>query len=75
MTKKEIKKIIDAVISLRNAATDEQANDAKDLYPEWREDKEYHVGERVRHNGKLYKVGKDHISERESFESGPYTKI
>lgn len=75
MTRKEIKKIIEAVVALRNAATDEQANAAQDLYPEWEEGKEYRCGERLRHNGKLYKVSKGHIAGKKPNEDDVYEKI
>lgn len=75
MTKKEIKRIVDAIVGLRNVATDEQASVVADLYPEWQEGKAYHTGERVRCNGVLYKVVKDHIADEQVLTNELYIKM
>ena len=75
MTKKDIQKIIDAVIALRNTATDEQATTVQDLYPEWTEGHEYCCGDRVRYDGMLYKISKDHVAVKKPNEDDVYVKI
>ena len=63
MTKNEMKAFLDAVISLRNVATDEQAIVASAAYPTWKEDVVYETGLRVLYNGILYKVLTAHTSQ------------
>ena len=64
---KHRKRIIDgleAVMKMRSAATDEQAAACPDVYPAWNGDgKVYTVGERVLHDGTLYKVLQGHASQ------------
>lgn len=59
----EAKAIIAALVALRNSATEEQALVAQALYPSWREGVEYEAGERVLHDGTLYKVLTSHASQ------------
>lgn len=63
MTLEEAKAIIDALATLRNSATDEQALKASTLYPKWKVGTAYQKGERVLHNDILYKVLTDHTSQ------------
>ena len=63
MTKNEMKAFLDAVVSLRNVATDEQAIVASAAYPTWKEDIAYEAGARVLHNNILYKVLTAHTSQ------------
>lgn len=63
MTKKEAKLFIDAIVALRNSATDEQALNAVCLYPAWKENKIYEAGNRVMYNDVLYKVLSTHTSQ------------
>lgn len=63
MTLEEAKTIIDALVTLRNSATDEQALKASALYPKWKVDTAYKKGERVLYNDVLYKVLTDHTSQ------------
>ena len=63
MTLKEAKKVIEAIIALRESATDETAVIASAIYPEWREGVEYQPGQRVRYDGVLYKVLTAHTSQ------------
>ena len=60
MTKKRIKSIVNAVVSLRNTITDEQAATVTALYPAWAEDAHYEAGERITYNEVLYKVLQAH---------------
>ena len=60
MTKTELVKIIK---KLRDAAQDAAALEAKMLYPDWRGDKEYKVGDRVLYGGTLYKCLQDHTAQ------------
>lgn len=62
MTRAELDKLIEALVKLRDSATDEQAADAIPLYPEWRDDETYLVGQRVRFKEKLYKCLQGHTS-------------
>lgn len=63
MTLDEAKAIIDALVELRNSATDEQALKVPALYPKWREGVSYEAGDRVLYNDTLYKVLSNHNSQ------------
>ena len=63
MTKSEAKAFISALVTLREAATDEQALAVLALYPAWRSGMDYAVGIRVLYNGTLYKVLTAHTSQ------------
>lgn len=63
MTLEEAKAIIDALVTLRNSATDEQALKASALYPKWKVGIAYQKDERVLYNDILYKVLTDHTSQ------------
>lgn len=63
MTLEEAKAIIDALVTLRNSATDEQALKASALYPKWKVGTAYQKDKRVLYNDILYKVLTDHTSQ------------
>ena len=63
LTKSRTKAIIDALVKIRNLATDEQAVEVPALYPAWAEGIAYEVGERVLYNEVLYKVLIAHASQ------------
>ena len=63
MTLEEAKAIIDALVTLRNSAADEQALKASALYPKWKVGTAYQKDERVLYNNILYKVLTDHTSQ------------
>jgi chitodextrinase len=64
MEKKKIVAFINAVKKTREVITDDQALEAPDLFPEWKEDgHEYQAGDRCMYNGKLYKVLQAHTSQ------------
>lgn len=63
MTREEAQKIIEAIVTLRESANDTDALNAVALYPAWRDGVEYKTGQRVRHDGMLYKVLQDHTSQ------------
>ena len=63
MTLEEAKAIIDALVTLRNSAADEQALKASALYPKWKVGTDYQKDERVLYNDILYKVLADHTSQ------------
>lgn len=63
MTREEAQKIIEALVTLRESASDADALNAVALYPAWREGVTYTTGQRVRHDGTLYKVLQDHTSQ------------
>lgn len=63
MTREQAQAFIDAVVAMRTAATDEQAIAAAAIYPAWRAEKNYVVGDRVLYEDTLYKVLQDHTSQ------------
>lgn len=63
MTKSKMREIVNAIISIRESVTDEQALNAIALYPEWRANVSYTVGQRVLYNSILYKVLQAHTSQ------------
>lgn len=63
MTKSKMREIVNAIISIRESATDEQALNSIALYPEWKADVNYTVGQRVLYNSVLYKVLQAHTSQ------------
>lgn len=63
MTREEAQQLIAALVALRENATDEQALQAVAVYPAWREGVAYAEGERVRHNGELWRVLAAHESQ------------
>ena len=63
MTRAEAEAVINALVSLRESATDEQALSVPVLYPAWRTGMSYKTGERVLYNAVLYKVLIDHESQ------------
>ncbi len=65
LTKNKIKNIVEAILTLRDSATDEQALTATALYPEWQPEKDYVTGARIVFNNTLYKVLQNHTSQAE----------
>ena len=63
MTREKLTAIINALIKMRDAATDETALDAVDSYPAWRTDTAYTVDERISHEGLLYRCVQAHTSQ------------
>ena len=63
MTREEAQKIIEALVALRESASDADALNAVALYPAWREGVSYTTGQRIRYNGTLYKVLQGHTSQ------------
>lgn len=63
MTKSKMREIVNAIISIRESATDEQALNSIALYPEWKADVNYTVGQRVLYDSVLYKVLQAHTSQ------------
>lgn len=63
ITIEKTRAVINALIKLREMATDEQALEAADLYPLWKEGQNYSAGERVMYDRILYKVLTDHVSQ------------
>ena len=63
MTKDRFYSFIDAVVKMREMATDAQAIEIQSIYPDWKTDIQYAVGERVLYNNSLYKVSMDHTSQ------------
>lgn len=63
MTRQEAEKLIEALVTLRESATDEQALTAIDIYPKWQEGNSYIIGSRVVYDGVLYRVLQEHTSQ------------
>lgn len=63
MTKLKAKALANALVKLRDLATDEQAIEVSVLYPEWKTDFEYKMGTRLVYGEVLYKVLQDHTSQ------------
>lgn len=63
MTRAEARALVQSLVSLRESATDEQALNAVALYPSWKEQVDYSVGDRIKHNDILYKVLTAHTSQ------------
>jgi hypothetical protein len=63
MTYTEANKIINALKNLREELSDEKALDYTVLYPSWKTNKELKLGDRVKHNERLYKVIQEHITQ------------
>ena len=65
MTRAEAEAIIAALVTLREAATDEQALAVPVLYPAWRSGVDYVTGLRILYDNTLYKVLQDHTSQND----------
>lgn len=63
LTRIKARAVVDALVKLRGLATDEQACEVAVLYPEWKEDIAYEVGERILYGDVLYKVLIAHTSQ------------
>ena len=65
MTRAGAEAIIAALVTLREAATDEQALAVPVLYPAWRSGVDYVTGLRILYDNALYKVLQDHTSQND----------
>lgn len=63
ITRTKTQAIVEALVKLRNLATDEQASEVSVLYPTWKDGTSYNAGERVLYNDILYKVLTTHNSQ------------
>lgn len=63
MTRQEAKAFIEAFVKLRSMATDEMSLQVPKLYPTWRPEVDYALGDRVLHEDVLYKVITAHTSQ------------
>lgn len=63
MTIEDAQKFIDALIYLRNSATDVQALSASAAYPRWKSGQMYYIGDRVVYEDVLYRVLTSHTSQ------------
>lgn len=63
MTRQEAKLFIESLVTLRGLATDEMSLQVPNLYPTWKTEVAYEVGERVLYNDILYKVLIAHTSQ------------
>ena len=65
MKRERLNAFIEAIKTLRESATDEQALASQSVYPEWAEGVDYAVDERVLYDGILYKCLQAHTSQAE----------
>jgi chitodextrinase len=63
MTKGEARAFIEAFVRLRGMISDEMSLQVSNLYPAWKAEVNYTVGQRVLYNETLYKVLQDHTSQ------------
>lgn len=63
LTRSKTRKIVNAIVKLRDLATDEQAIEVPVLYPSWAEGVNYETGARISYNEVLYKVLMSHTSQ------------
>lgn len=63
MKRSEAQAFINAFVKLRELVTDDISLQVPNLYPTWKAEIEYKVGQRVLYNETLYKVLQDHISQ------------
>ena len=63
MTREEAKSFINSIVKLRGLATDEMSLQVPNLYPTWKTETNYALGDRVLYNDILYKVITAHTSQ------------
>ena len=63
LTYREAELFIEALVKLRNLATDDMSLQVPNLYPAWKPEVDYVAGDRVLYNEVLYKVLQDHTSQ------------
>ena len=63
MTRQEAKSFIESLVKLRGIATDEMSLQVPNLYPSWRVEVNYSIGDRVLYEDVLYKVLQAHTSQ------------
>jgi hypothetical protein len=63
MTREEARLFIEAFVKLRKLATDDMSLQVPNLYPTWKIETNYSIGDRVLYNDVLYKVITAHTSQ------------
>ena len=63
MTRQEAKAFIEDLVKLRSLVADEISLQVPKVYPAWKENVAYSIGERVLYNNVLYKVITAHFSQ------------
>lgn len=63
MTRQEAKAFVEDFVKLRSLVADEISLQVPKVYPAWRENVAYSIGERVLYNNVLYKVITAHFSQ------------
>lgn len=63
MTRQEAKLFIESLVKLRGLATDEMSLQVPNLYPSWKAEVNYSIGDRVLYDDVLYKVLQAHTSQ------------
>lgn len=64
MTRQEARLFIQSFVKLREMATDEMSLQVPNLYPVWKAEVDYVVGDRVLYENVLYKVLQAHASQK-----------
>lgn len=64
MNREKLYALIESIKSVRASVDDKTALDAKGLYPEWKTETAYSVGDRVLYGGTLYKCLQSHTSQQ-----------
>lgn len=63
MRRDKLTALVEAIKAVRASASDEVALSAKDIYPEWKTETAYAVGDRVLYEDTLYKCLQAHTSQ------------
>lgn len=63
MRRDKLTALVEAIKAVRASASDEVALSAKDIYPEWKTETTYAVGDRVLYGETLYKCLQAHTSQ------------
>lgn len=63
MRRDKLTALVNAIKAVRASASDEVALSAKDIYPEWKTETAYAVGDRVLYGDTLYKCLQAHTSQ------------
>ena len=65
MTRKEAKEFIESLVNMRSVVDDKIAVKSKGVYPDWKADVAYNVGDRLHFGEQLYEVQQAHTSQED----------
>lgn len=65
MTRKEAKEFIESLLNMRSVVDNKIAVKSKGVYPDWKADVEYKVGDRLHFGEQLYEVQQAHTSQED----------